>query len=116
MVYYANEVGTESTFDEYGNETGEKVVYGAPIPLRVNVSSARNTDTVAVFGLDVNYDKAIIFNGRNQFPYGNEIKETTVFWIDSQPGSVPFDYVVKRVSVGLNSTAVALQKVDVRHG
>lgn len=111
LVYYALMTGVSVVTDEYGNETGEKVKYSPPRPLRANVSSAKGIETTDVFGLDVNYDKALVISKVNAPP----IDEYSVFWIDSRPGQVPYDYVVKRVSKGLDSIAIALKKVDVDH-
>lgn len=110
VVYYAIQTGVTTTIDEYGNETGESLTYSSPTELRCNVSAARSADTASVFGLDVSYDKAIIFSGRNTLG----IDETTVFWVDRLPtNNAPYDYIAKRISVSLNYTAVALQRVDV---
>ena len=111
IVYYALMAGTTPVIDEYGNETGEKVRYTPPMSLRANVSSAKGIETTDVFGLDVNYDKALVISKVNAPP----IDEYTVFWVDHSPTQVPYDYVVKRVSKGLNSIAIALKRVDVNH-
>lgn len=108
-VYYANVIGEKTAYDEYGNESGQELVYTAPTPLLANVSAARNADTAAVFGIDINYDKVLMVAGRDC-----PITETTVLWVDHEPTyDQAYDYVVSRVSESLNSTAVALRKVDV---
>lgn len=110
-IYYALFDSTAAAEDEYGNETGETVVYTDPVPMLANVSAAKNVDTADVFGIDVNYDKVIMVAGRSC-----PIEETSVLWVDTDPSNnKPYDYVVARVSRSINSTAIAVRKVDVSH-
>lgn len=109
-IYYAVYLGVSTVTDEYGNETGEKVRYSPAMPLYANVSAAKNVDTADVFGLDVNYDKVIVVPGRDC-----PINEHSVLWVDTRDPSAPYDYVVRRVSRSLNSTAIAIGRVDVRN-
>ena len=109
-IYYALYQGVGPVIDENGFETGEKVQYSPATPLYANVSAAKNVDTADVFGLDVNYDKVIVVPGRDC-----PIDEYSVLWVDTQNTSGPYDYVVRRISKSLNSTAIAIGRVDVRH-
>lgn len=111
-LWYATFEGTQATHDEYGNENGEEVIYSDPVRLLANVSAARNVDTADVFGIDINYDRVIVIPGRSC-----PIAETSVLWVDHSPeGNQPFDHVVARVSRSINSTAIAIRKVDVTRG
>lgn len=110
-IYYALFDSTAAAEDEYGNEIGEGVVYTSPVPLLANVSASKNVDTADVFGIDINYDRVVMVSGRFC-----PIEETSVLWVDRDPSNnKPYDYVVVRVSKSINSTAIAIRKVDVSH-
>ena len=109
--------------DEYGNETGERILYYAePVQIRANISPATGRTSMELFGNMENYDKVIVME--RDCP----IDENTVLFIDREPETaqvvgnraavveelfaVPHpDYVVKRVSRSLNQTAIAVMKV-----
>lgn len=111
LVHYARYEGTSITTDEWGNETGESVNHEDPVPLYVNVSAAKNAEFADVFGINIDYDRVLILPVRNF-----DIDEHSVLWIDANPATEPFDYIVRRVSRSVNATAVAVKRVDVQHG
>lgn len=106
------------TEDEYGNKTGEQTLYYQdPVKTRANVSTAKNQDSIQIFGTDIPYDKVIVMD--KPCP----VDENTVFWIDTLPElddegktETPYDYIVKKVAGSLNSVTIAVSKVKVRHG
>lgn len=122
--YYALYDREEPVYDDYGNETGEtRVIYGNPLTARANISPAQGETQTRQFGEDLNYDKVIVMD-KNAYP----IDEYTILWIDvipelSEDGSLavddsgkiktPYDYEVKKMASGLNSTAIAISKVVV---
>lgn len=108
LVHYANYDKTTVTKDEWGNETGEGVTYTDPQPLYVHVSAAKNTDTVSMFGVNIDYDRILVFASR-LVPFN----EHSVFWIDTNPMTDHYDYIVKRVAKSPNGTTVAIKRVDV---
>lgn len=114
--------------DEYGNESGESIVtYHEPVMEYANISQATGQSNTEIFGNLESYDKVIVLNR------DTPIDENSVLFIDKEPEftnalthtatavttldeeiSVPlYDYTVKRVARSLNSTSIAVKKVDV---
>ena len=124
--WYALYESTETTTDEYGNQSGTHVQYGNPVMAHGNISAARGSVMAQQFGLNEMYDKTIVLGDRD-----TPIDECTVLWIDSEPeldtngalkvnanGEIvtPWDYIVRRVGRGLpnfGSTVIAVSKVNV---
>lgn len=115
-IWYANFDRLETTHDEWGNETGHRVVLSDPIRMYANVSPARGESATRQFGESEDYDKVIVFAGESP------VTETSVFWIDNLVGgeipvvdgkNAPHDYIVKKVAESLNFTSLAVQKVNV---
>ena len=114
--WYATRTGSETAYDDYGNETGGvNIIYSNPVKAYANISAAKNTDTVAAFGIELNYDKVLVAESVS-------FDENALLWIDKVPvieqdGSTQTspDYVVKRIAKSLNSVAVAVTKVDTRY-
>lgn len=125
-----------NVIDEYGNETGEKIVkYGTPTKMLANISPASGYAQTEQFGNLDNYDKVIVTDWMDC-----PIDENTVLFIDkaveygeavtidyqesqtlygsntATPVTVDvplYDYVVRRVAKSLNSVSIAIRKVDV---
>lgn len=123
-------------FDEYGNETGERIFrYGDAIPMRANISPASGAVQREQFGELENYDRVIVTDDMTC-----PITESTVLFLDKEPEyteaethsiiesdtllgddevrketyRVPkYDYVVRRVAKSLNSISIAVHKVSV---
>lgn len=99
-----------------GRRTGAyKVAYSPPQPIEANVSAARGTADVEMFGTDLKYDKAFITDDVKC-----PINENSVMWIDTEPlinadgnTDTPWDYVIVRVAESINSKAYAAKKVSV---
>ncbi len=116
-IFYANYRDKVPLKDEYGNLTGEyDIAYDNPVEIRANVSAARGEATTRQFGDDESYDRVIVLDDPG-FP----IAVTSILWIDTLPevaedGSTntPHDYIVKQVAPSLNSTSIAVSKVNVR--
>lgn len=126
VLWYALYIGKTEIIDEYGNRTGQFTLhYDNPTMARANISPAGGETSITQFGEDERYDKVIVFASVD-IP----IDEYSVIWIDSEPAIdkkgalvvnpetgeaiTPHDYVVKRVARSLNSTAYAVNKVNVR--
>lgn len=99
-----------------GRRTGTyKVVYSPPQLIEANVSAARGTADVEMFGTDLKYDKAFVMDDVKC-----PIDENSVMWIDTEPlinadgnTETPWDYVIVRVAESINSKAYAVKKVSV---
>lgn len=107
-VFYALYDRKIPIIDEYGNPTGEyEISYTEPVLLRINVSPAVGEYQLRQFGGLADYDRVLITD-EHDLP----IAEDSVFWIDNLDTSQPHDYVVKRLSKGLNSLSIAVSKVN----
>ena len=112
--YYALYIDKNEFTDEYGNKTGEyEVLYGNPIEMSGNVSSASGETQVQVFGKGVKYDKVIVLDNPN-----TPIDEYSILWVDTLPylnedGTTddPHDYIVEKVARSINSVSIAISKV-----
>lgn len=117
--YYALFTERVEEEDEYGNKTGTfEVRYGDPVKVKANISTARNAETVELFGTDINYDKVIVM-----CPADVPIDEHSVLWVDTLPEldnegktQTPYDYIVKKAARSLNSVSYAIAKVNVSNG
>ena len=103
-----------SAKDEYGNETGEGIVfYKSAVAMSANISAATGSAQVEQFGNFAGYDKVIVTDDRSC-----PIDENTVLFIDKKPqydedGKPLYDYMVRRVAKSLNSISYAVSKVTV---
>ena len=115
-ICYANFRAKNPIQDEYGNLTGEyDIVYDNPVEIKANVSAARGESTTRQFGEDESYDRVIVMDDPTV-----PINVSSILWIDALPeikadGSTdtPYDYIVKRVALSLNSVSIAVSKVSV---
>lgn len=107
-LYYALYEKSTERVDEYGNATGEPIkTYSAPIEARMNISPARGTADVEMFGINSNYTKTIVTDDINC-----PISETSILWIDREP-TESYNYVVTQVAKSLNSITYAIKEVSV---
>lgn len=130
------EENTNYIYDEYGNETGERIFrYGDPVLMRANISPASGAVQKEQFGELENYDKVIVTDDMKC-----PITESTVLFLDKEPEyteaqthrviesdtvlgddevleesyRVPkYDYVVRRVAKSINSISITVHKVKV---
>lgn len=116
--WYALYERSEPIFDDYGNEVGERSVYGNPVKEKGNVSAARGSTENDLFGVNAVYTKTI-----NPMPKNCLIDESSILWIEVKPvieadGSTmtAHDYVVSQVAESLNHKAYAINRVDVTAG
>lgn len=122
--FYSVYLGKVPVKDEYGNVTGEyEIQLSNPIEGFANISAAKGETQTRQFGENESYDKVIVLDDVN-----TAIDEYSVLWIDNVPqlnedGSLalnsrdeaitPYDYVVTRKAVSLNSVSIAVRKVEV---
>lgn len=118
-LWYANYEDLVPQYNEDGFEIGYGHGYTQPVKLMANISAAKGEAATRQFGEQDKYDKTIVIAG------GSPVSETSVMWIDNlvdgeipeeNGESIPFDYIVRKVATSLNSTTLAVQKVDVSNG
>ena len=106
-VAYAFYDGMTEMVDGDGNYTGEhEVSYTTPVKARMNVSGGRGAADVAMFGMNATYSRSIVTDDLTT-PFSVE----TVFWIDKDLDTEPFDYRVVGVSRTINQVVLALSEV-----
>jgi hypothetical protein len=114
--YYATFDRKEEITDEYGNVTGEyEIIYSKPIKYKGNISTAQGEMQTRQFGDSESYDRTIAV-GKKDVPFD----EHSILWVDTLPiiesdgtTETPYDYLVKEVARGLDSTIIAISKVNV---
>ena len=107
-VAYAFYNGATELTDEYGNYTGEYAVrYTTPVRTLMNVSGGRGQADIALFGLTQTF-------ARTATTEDLETKFTTetVFWIETDSDTQPFDYRVVAISRTINQVVLALAEVE----
>ena len=110
-VAYAFYDGVTELTDSEGNYTGEyDVSYTEPIKTLMNVSGGRGQADIALFGLTQTFARTATTEDL-ETPFNTE----TVFWIETDPDSEPFDYRVVAVSRTINQVVLALAEVEVSH-
>ena len=108
-VAYAFYQGTTELTDADGNLTGEySVQYTEPVKTLMNVSGGRGQADIALFGLTQTFGRTATTEDLD-VPWNTE----TVFWIETDPDSEPFDYRVAAVSRTINQVVLALAEVEV---
>lgn len=110
---YKNYLGKEYLVDDEGFNTGETVLtFSNPIEVWANISPATGITNTEIFGNLTDYDKVIVTTD-----IWLDIDENSILWLDTDYGpDTPHDYIVKRVSKGLNGIAIAVSKVKVSYG
>lgn len=94
--------------DGDGNYTGEyRVSYTTPVMARMNVSGGRGQADIALFGLTQTFARTATTDDL-ETPFNTE----TVFWIETDHATQPFDYRVVAVSRTINQVVLALAEVE----
>lgn len=110
-VAYAFYDGVTALTDSSGNLTGEySVSYTEPVQALMNVSGGRGQADIAMFGLTETFGRTVVTEDL-ETPFSTE----TVFWIETDPASEPFDYRVVAISRTINQVVLALSQVAVSH-
>lgn len=111
-IYYALYRGDTENTD--GNlYTGEIVPsYDSPVAIKANVSAARGTADIDLFGVNISYNKTVIVDDMSC-----PINEHSRLWINTAPTDangldVPHNYEVVMVAKSLNHITYAVQQVD----
>lgn len=107
-VAYAFYQGVTELTDTDGNLTGEySVQYTDPIKTLMNVSGGRGQADIALFGLTQTFARTATTEDLTT-PFNTE----TVFWVETDPDTEPFDYRVVAVSRTINQVVLALAEVE----
>lgn len=107
-VAYAFYEGVTELKDADGNLTGEyEVSYTAPVSTLMNVSGGRGQADIALFGLTQTFARTATTEDLDT-PFNTQ----TVFWVETDPDTEPFDYRVVAVSRTINQVVLALAEVE----
>lgn len=107
-VAYAFYDGVTALTDDDGLYTGEySVSYTTPVKTLMNVSGGRGQADIALFGLTQTFARTATTEDL-QTPFNTQ----TVFWVENDPDTEPFDYRVVAVSRTINQVVLALAEVE----
>lgn len=107
-VAYAFYSGVTEMTDDSGNYTGEyEVSYTDPVKTLMNVSGGRGQADIALFGLTDTFSRTATTEDLDT-PFSTE----TVFWVEKNPDTDPFDYRVVAISRTINQVVLALAEVE----
>ena len=107
-VAYAFYSGVTEMTDDSGNYTGEyEVTYTEPTKTLMNVSGGRGQADIALFGLTDTFSRTATTEDLDT-PFSTE----TVFWVEKNPDTDPFDYRVVAISRTINQVVLALAEVE----
>ena len=107
-VAYAFYQGVTELTDDDGLLTGEyQVSYTEPVKTLMNVSGGRGQADIALFGLTQTFARTATTEDLIT-PFNTQ----TVFWIEKDPDTEPFDYRVVAVSRTINQVVLALAEVE----
>lgn len=107
-VAYAFYSGVTELIDDDGNYTGEySVSYTTPIKTLMNVSGGRGQADIALFGLTDSFSRTATTEDLT-----TQFNTQTVFWVEKDPDTEPFDYRVVAVARTINQVVIALAEVE----
>lgn len=108
--YYANYIGSTEVIRN-GLHTGEyEISYTTPVEYYGNISAGSGNSQSELYGLTQgDYDKLIVLEDSTIY-----LTETSVIWLENDPESESYDYIVKRVARSLNSVTIAIKKVNTK--
>ena len=107
-VAYAFYAGVQEKTDDWGNYTGEyEVFYTDPVKTLMNVSGGRGQADIALFGLTDTFARTATTEDLD-----TNFNTETVFWVETDPDTEPFDYRVVAISRTINQVVLALAEVE----
>ena len=108
-VAYAFYLGVTDVVNADGEYTGEhEISYTEPIKALMNVSGGRGQADINLFGIGSSTMRTIVTEDLDT-PFSEE----TVFWIETDPDTEPYDYRVVNVSRTINQVVLAIDQVGV---
>ena len=107
-VAYAFYQGLTELTDADNNYTGEyQLSYTTPVKTLMNVSGGRGQADVSLFGLTDTFARTATTDDL-ETPFDT----STVFWVECDPDTDPFNYRVVAVSRTINQVVLALAEVE----
>ena len=107
-VAYAFYEGMTELTDSDNNYTGEyQLSYTTPVRTLMNVSGGRGQANVSLFGLTDSFARTATTDDL-ETPWST----STVFWVECDPDTDPFNYRVVAVSRTINQVVLALAEVE----
>lgn len=107
-VAYAFYQGMTELTDADNNYTGEyQLSYTTPVKTLMNVSGGRGQADVSLFGLTDTFARTATTDDL-ETPFDT----STVFWVECDPDTDPFNYRVVAVSRTINQVVLALAEVE----
>lgn len=102
-ISYQLYAGTEPTYDDYGNESGQNPVYADPVQIKCSISAAAGFSEVQLFGTLDDYDKVLVTDNLNC-----PIDENSVVAIEENK------YNVRKVAKTLNFIFYAVKRAKLQ--
>lgn len=107
-VAYAFYQGVTDVVNEDGELTGEhEISYSEPVKALMNVSGGRGQANINLFGIGSSSMRTIVTEDL-ETPFSDE----TVFWVERDPDTEPFDYRVVNISRTVNQVVIAIDEVS----
>lgn len=107
-VAYAFYQGVTDVVNEDGELTGEhEISYSEPVKALMNVSGGRGQANINLFGIGSASMRTIVTEDL-ETPFSEE----TVFWVERDPDTEPFDYRVVNISRTVNQVVIAIDEVS----
>lgn len=107
-VAYAFYQGETDVVNEESELTGEhEISYSKPVKALMNVSGGRGQADINLFGIGSSTMRTIVTEDLTT-PFSEE----TVFWIETDPDTEPFDYRVVNISRTVNQVVIAIDEVS----
>lgn len=107
-VAYAFYQGVTDVVNDDGEYTGEhEISYSDPVKALMNVSGGRGQADINLFGIGSSSMRTIVTEDL-ETPFSEE----TVFWVERDPDTEPFDYRVVNISRTVNQVVIAIDEVS----
>ena len=107
-VAYAFYQGVTDVVNDDGEYTGEhEISYSEPVKALMNVSGGRGQADINLFGIGSSSMRTIVTEDLDT-PFSEE----TVFWVERDPDTEPFDYRVVNISRTVNQVVIAIDEVS----
>lgn len=107
-VAYAFYQGVTDVVNDDGEYTGEhEISYSEPVKALMNVSGGRGQANINLFGIGSSSMRTIVTEDL-ETPFSEE----TVFWVERDPDTEPFDYRVVNISRTVNQVVIAIDEVS----
>jgi len=107
-VAYAFYQGVTDVVNDDGEYTGEhEISYSEPVKALMNVSGGRGQADINLFGIGSSSMRTIVTEDL-ETPFSEE----TVFWVERDPDTEPFDYRVVNIARTVNQVVIAIDEVS----